>query len=130
MKELIEDWFKKAIYFKKNAKQAKENKLYDVVCFSAHQAVELLLKGIIENNGGGASPFTHSLIELHEEIITLNLRKFPEEIVKCLEILTKFYIDGKYPDSCTEEEALNALNCMEEVFKYTNRFLLENKNTE
>ena len=35
MKEMIKDWLKKATNFKKSAILAKENKLYDIACFSA-----------------------------------------------------------------------------------------------
>lgn len=128
MKEMIKDWLKKATNFKENAILAKKNKLYDVACFSAQQAVELLLKGIIVANSG-SRPFTHSLIELYEIIEVIDLGKFPEEIIDCLRTLANHYLQARYPDSrftdYTDEEADKALKCLEEVFVYANKFLQE-----
>lgn len=98
MKEMIKDWLKKATSFRENAILAKENKLYDVACFSAQQAVELLLKRIIVANSG-SRPFTHSLIELYEIIEAIDLGKFPEKIIDCLRTLANHYLQARYPDS-------------------------------
>ena len=128
MKEMIRDWLKKAINFKENAILAKENKLFDVACFSAQQAVELLLKGIIVANSG-SRPFTHSLIELYEIIEAIGLGKFPKEIIDCLGVLANHYLQARYPDSrFTEyslEETEKTLKCLEKVFKYASKFLPE-----
>jgi len=50
-------WYKKSKNFEKNAKNALENDLYDIVCFSSHQAVELFLKGKIIDKSG-SKPYT------------------------------------------------------------------------
>ncbi len=128
MKKMIKDWLKKATNFKANAILAKENKLYDIACFSAQQAAELLLKGIIVANSG-SRPFTHSLIELYEIIEAIDLGKFPKEIVNCLRTLANHYLQARYPDSrftdYTLEETEKALNCLEEVFEFASKFLPE-----
>ncbi len=126
MKKMIKDWLKKATNFKENAILAKENKLYDVACFSAQQAVELLLKGIIVGNSG-SRPFTHSLIELYEIIEAIDLGKFPKEIIDCLRTLANHYLQARYPDSrfteYTLEETENAIKCLEDIFDFASKFL-------
>ena len=114
------DWFEKAKRFYKSAEINFKNKLYDIASFSAHQAVELLLKGVIIEKTG-SKPFTHSLVELAEILEEIGYR-LNEEIRRCLKNLTKHYTQSRYPDArildYDEEEAAEAIDCMKLVFNY------------
>ncbi|MBD3190295.1 MAG: HEPN domain-containing protein [Candidatus Heimdallarchaeota archaeon] len=133
MHNLMKSWIEKANNFRKNALIAKENNLYDIACFSAQQAVELVLKGLIVSKSG-SRPFTHSLIELYEILEALDFESFPEEIINCLRILANHYLQARYPDSrfteYTIEEAEKAIDCLDEVFDYVSKLLPENQDFE
>ena len=114
------DWFEKARRFFNSAELNFKNGLYDIASFSAHQAVEMLLKGLIVKKTG-SKPFTHSLVELYEILETIDI-KFSDEIKSCLRTLTRHYTQSRYPDAriidYDMEEAEEALNCMKKVFNY------------
>ena len=83
------DWETKAQRFYRNALLSFENSIYDIACFSAHQAVELLLKGIIVEKTG-SKPFTHSLVELGRILEDVGLR-LTDTVKRCLRELSKHY---------------------------------------
>ncbi|MGQ4892394.1 MAG: HEPN domain-containing protein [Candidatus Njordarchaeia archaeon] len=113
-------WETKAMRFYKSALLNMENSIYDVACFSAHQAVELLLRGIIIEKTG-SKPFTHSLLELGQILEEIGFR-FPDDVKKCLKELSKHYTQSRYPDArivdYDKSEAEEAVECMRLVFDY------------
>ena len=114
------NWYKKSENFAKNAKDALKSGLYDIACFSCHQAIELYLKGKIIDISG-SKPYTHSLIELIEILEKFGY-KIQKNIKQCIIELNEHYIQARYPDAriseYTKNEAEKAIKCMEEILDY------------
>ncbi len=114
-------WKVKAERFRRAAESELREGRYDVASFSAHQAVELYLKGfIIERTG--SKPYTHLLTELLSIILELMGEEASEEVMKCAASLEVHYLQARYPDSrlkdYTEKEAEEAVRCMEVILNF------------
>ena len=89
-------WLKKA---DDNLKWASDNLVtgnYSLVCFLSQQAAELVLKGYLYLKETIPTK-THSLVNLSEICMRQGL-ELPEDIIKCLNILTDYYFESRYPD--------------------------------
>jgi len=119
-----EKWIKKSEHFQKNAKNCFLDNLYDLACFSAQQAIEFFLKGIIIYLTGH-KPYIHSLNNLIQEIISLGFQ-IPQNIIESINSLEEHYMQARYPDSrlndYTKNEAENAIKNMEVVLNFLNKF--------
>lgn len=104
----LEDWLERSRAFAKAAVELKRAGIYNLVCFNAHQAVEMALKGIIAALTG-SHPFTHSLTELLEAIRGLG-REVPEEVVQEAERLEPHYVLARYPSRGVKPYDENAAN--------------------
>lgn len=91
----LEDWIERAVSFMKMARMAYNAGVYNLACFNAHQAVEMLLKGVV-TDAVGSHPFTHSLVELLDVLKRLG-REVPEEAYREAEWLEPHYILARYP---------------------------------
>ncbi len=113
-------WKTKAERFRKAAESEFEEGRYDVASFSAHQAVELYLKGIIIERTG-SKPYTHLLTELLSILFEL-FGSRDEKVMRCASSLEVHYLQARYPDSrlkdYTREEAEEALRCMEVILNF------------
>nr|WP_262373983.1 HEPN domain-containing protein [Pyrobaculum arsenaticum] len=89
--------------------------IYNQACFNAHQAVEMLLKGLIVE-ATGTYPFTHSLVELLEVLKKVG-KSVPEEAFREAEWLEPHYILARYPargvKPYTEATAKRCISAME-----------------
>ncbi len=113
-------WKVKAERFRKAAESEFERGRYDVASFSAYQAVELYLKGLVIERTG-SKPYTHLLTELLSILFEL-LGSRDEKVMKCASSLEVHYLQARYPDSrlrdYTREEAEEALRCMEVILNF------------
>ncbi len=97
------------------AKQQLNSGKYWAVCFAAHQAVELFIKGILFNNAG-TYPFTHNLVLL---LKSLN-QNAPPNVVEACNFLNPHYTASRYGDVSMydEETARLCLSKAEEVIEW------------
>ena len=91
---------------------------YSEACFFAHQAVEFYIKGrLIELTG--SRPYTHSIVALLEQLLSILQRRPSDEVVRCAKLLTEQYIGSRYPDARMLDydrgDAEECLRCMELV---------------
>ncbi|AEA11574.1 HEPN domain protein [Thermoproteus uzoniensis 768-20] len=91
----LEDWLDRGISFMKMARLAYRSAIYNAACFNAHQAAEMLLKGLIVD-ATGSHPFTHSLTELLDVLRRLG-RDVPDEVYREAEWLEPHYVLARYP---------------------------------
>ncbi|AFA40755.1 putative conserved protein related to C-terminal domain of eukaryotic chaperone, SACSIN [Pyrobaculum oguniense TE7] len=111
----LDDWIERAASFMKMAYMAMRSGIYNQACFNAHQAVEMLLKGLIVE-ATGSHPFTHSLVELLEVLKKVG-KSVPEEAFREAEWLEPHYILARYPargvKPYTEATAKRCISAME-----------------
>ncbi|MEL9990234.1 MAG: HEPN domain-containing protein [Thermoproteus sp.] len=91
----LEDWLNRCSEFLRAAYELRDAGLFSLACFSAHQAVEMCLKGVLIWRTG-SHPFTHSLTELLDVISKLGF-EVPEGAYKEAEWLEPHYILARYP---------------------------------
>jgi len=101
------------------AKLALKEKIYNQVCFHAHQCVEKSLKGVIQHTGSEQAR-THKLVDL-----LLSVRvQFQGDLRDSILALDRFYIPTRYPDALpgslpegtpSENEAKEALDIAKKV---------------
>ncbi len=94
MKKSVALWFERAQYDLESARLMMENGRYLYVVFMCQQAVEKLLKGIIQEKTDALPPYTHNLTLL-AKYIDLSLS---EEQFDFLALLNRYYLNTRYPD--------------------------------
>ena len=122
---LAERWFRKAERFGEEARDNFEKGRYDLACFSAQQASEMRLKGLLISLTG-AKPYTPILSELAEALEAAGIN-VPGEVKRCCRSLEEHYLQARYPDARVNEygrdEAEEALRCMEVVRRFVEEVL-------
>ena len=93
--KLPELWLQYATDDLKSSKVLLSEKLYNIACFHAQQAVEKLLKAFIATFDKQI-PRTHNLIRLHKICEDLLGNKIEFDNEKLL-LLNDIYIDSRYP---------------------------------
>ncbi len=120
-----ERWMAKAGRFEEEARDNLRSGRYDLACFSAQQASELRLKGLLITITG-AKPYTHLLTELAEALQAAGI-DVPEEVKRCCISLEEHYLQARYPDARMNEyrrdEAEEALKCMEVIGRFVEEVL-------
>ncbi len=91
----LEDWLERCASFMRAAEELRRAGIYNLVCFSAHQAAEMCLKGVIVWRLG-SHPFTHSLSELLGVLEKLGY-EVPGEAYREAEWLEPHYVLARYP---------------------------------
>lgn len=118
-----ERWFEKAEMFEVVASESISKGRFDFASFTAQQAVEFYLKGLLILIVG-AKPYSHSLIQLMESLTSTGI-EVPNDIMNCIRDLGEHYIQARYPDArmteYTEHEARDAINCMEVCLDFLRR---------
>jgi HEPN domain-containing protein len=108
-------WFAKAEIFFELAHESIGKMRFDFASFSAQQAVEFFIKGLLIKKIG-AKAYSHSLIELIAALEATGI-SVPKEIKDCIKELGEHYLQARYPDArvtdYTKSEAEEAINCME-----------------
>ncbi|MEL9990056.1 MAG: HEPN domain-containing protein [Thermoproteus sp.] len=115
------EWIEKVARFRNSANRAFLEGDYDLACFLAQQAVELVLRGVLLREIG-ARPLTHSLYELAKRLAQLRGGDLDERLAKCAKSLEEHYIQARYPDArlgpYERWEAEGCLSCMEELWRW------------
>lgn len=97
MPQRHEDWLRQAERDLSHAKHALEDKDYEWTCFSAQQAAEKGLKAVYESLHKSAKG--HSILGLLDGLREL---KIPEEFYSYARILSRYYIETRYPNGFPE----------------------------
>lgn len=97
MAERSKDWLKPAERDLLHAIHSHENKDYEWACFSAQQSAEKALKAVYEKLN--QSVRGHSIVGLLEGLKEFN---FPKEFYNYARILTRYYIESRYPNGFPE----------------------------
>ncbi len=122
MSERSKDWLKQAERDLSHAKHSHENKYYEWTCFSAQQAAGKAIKSVYEKYNKVVK--SHPIVGLLEGIKEFN---FSEEFYNCGRILTRYYIEAKYPNGFPEgapadyfDEKLSqeAIDAAEKILKW------------
>lgn len=103
------DLKKKAMDLLEVARESFEKGRFWLACFSAHQAVELYLKGVLFELAG-TYPFTHDLRLLLESLA--GDIQVPEGLVDVVDYLNPHYTASRYSLSM-EYRKSNAKRCIE-----------------
>ncbi|MBD3408217.1 MAG: HEPN domain-containing protein [Candidatus Lokiarchaeota archaeon] len=116
-------WFDKAEMFEVIASESIDKGRFDFASFTAQQAVEFYLKGILILKVG-AKAYSHSLVELMESLSSTGV-EVPRDIMNCIRDLGEHYLQARYPDArvaeYTEQEAREAIECMEVCLDFLRR---------
>jgi HEPN domain-containing protein len=103
----------------------QKNKHYLLLMFSCQQTIELLCKGLFEFYNGDTPPYTHNLLTVFDGFSEKLKDELPQKYVTFFEILTKFYIDGRYPSfkrklamGLTEEYTVDILKKTKEAYEW------------
>lgn len=87
-------WMERAQYDCETAQLMMNNGRYLYVAFMCQQAIEKILKGLIHHKTDQLPPYTHNLTALGES----SGFKFSENQLDFLALLTRYYINTRYPD--------------------------------
>jgi HEPN domain-containing protein len=118
MKKIVSEWLEKALADAGTAEReakVQQDPNWDAVCFHAQQAVEKLLKALLQQQDV-VFPKTHDLGDLLERL----LLTFPQltTLKDSLEWLTTFAIQVRYPgENALEEDAHRCLTIMREAIQ-------------
>lgn len=121
MKSLTKQWLGQANYDLATAEAMFKTRRYLYVAFMCQQAIEKLLKAIIQERTGKTPPYTHRLLTL------LKLVEIPADAARVdfLELLTAYYINGRYPEhkqklakELTKARVQGFLSKTKEVFRW------------
>lgn len=94
MENLIALWLERAQYDWETAGAMMSAGRYLYVAFMCQQAVEKMLKGVIQGKTKETPPYTHNLSALAKASDV----KFLEEQLDFLSLLTGYYMNTRYPD--------------------------------
>ncbi|MFB6491056.1 MAG: HEPN domain-containing protein [Thermoproteus sp. AZ2] len=121
----LEDWVERGVSFMKMAYMAHRSGVYNLACFNAHQAVEMLLKGLIVD-ATGSHPFTHSLVELLEVLKRVG-REVGEDVYREAEWLEPHYLLARYPSRGVkqygQDTAARCISAMEVIVSMVEKWL-------
>lgn len=94
MKPLTKKWLEHATYDLKTAEAMLKTGRYLYVAFMCQQAIEKLIKGIIQEKTQTTPPYNHRLVAL------LEVAGIPADAQQLdfLDLLTRYYINSRYPD--------------------------------
>lgn len=94
MKTLTKEWLAQAQYDLETARAMLKTGRYLYVAFMCQQAIEKLMKGIIQERTDKTPPYSHRLDTL------LNIVELPVDSKKesFLGLLTRYYINCRYPE--------------------------------
>ncbi len=101
------DLKRRAMDMLENARDSLKKGRFWLTCFSAHQAVELYLKGVLLDLAG-SYPFTHDLRVLLDSLG----EDAPDEILEALDYLNPHYTASRYSLSMDYRER-SARRCLE-----------------
>ncbi|MCS7231642.1 MAG: HEPN domain-containing protein [Elusimicrobiota bacterium] len=122
MVQRSKDWLRQAERDLLHAKNAHKDKDYEWSCFAAQQASEKALKAVYEKNNKSVKG--HSIVGLLEG---LKKFKFPKEFYTYAKILSRYYIETRYPNGFPEgapadyfDEKLSkeAIDAAEKILKW------------
>lgn len=94
MKPLTKEWLAQAEYDLKTARAMHKTRRYLYVAFMCQQAIEKLIKGIIQERTDETPPYSHRLDTLLN-VIDLSV---DSEKKSFLGLLTRYYINCRYPE--------------------------------
>lgn len=120
MKKNVVLWLERSQYDIETAQLMMDNGRYLYVAFMCQQAVEKVLKGLIQYKTDKLPPYTHNLTALAKSSTV----QFLEEQLDFLALLTRYYLNTRYPDhkqkladSIDEKKAGEILRASREVFQ-------------
>lgn len=126
MKKLSRQWLKQAEYDLSTAEAMFKTGRYLYVAFMCQQAIEKLIKGIIQEKTDTTPPYTHRLVTLLE---VAGLSNDPEKL-DFLDLLTRYYINTRYPEqkqklakSLNKKSAQDVLKKTKESFQWLKKEL-------
>ena len=93
MKSIVLQWLTQSEYDFKTAKAMYETKRYLYVAFMCQQAIEKHLKALICEKTDTMAPYIHNLTTLATHLAL----KLDEEQLDFLDILSKYYLNARYP---------------------------------
>ena len=124
MAQRIKDWLRQAEKDLSHAKNSLKEKDYEWSCFASQQAAEKALKAVYEKKN--LSVKGNYIIGILEGLNKLNFY-FPKEFYKYARILSRYYIETRYPNSFPEgapsdyfdkDMAEESINASEKIFKW------------
>lgn len=111
-------WFDKSKEDLKSAKAMLEARRYSWCAFICQQAIEKYLKGIYVKKHNRIPPYVHKLERLCEKLkLTV-----PEELLRSMVDIDKYYISARYP-SYRESVEIKNLKSAENIYKKTKQIL-------
>lgn len=129
------DWWEEALDDLATAKDLLKLHRYSKACFFSHQACEKALKALMIKEMNRYE-LIHSVAELLKRLN--KVLSVPEDLIRKGEILDKFYIPTRYPNTWpygapykhfTGEDAELAIKCAEEVIEFV-KGVIERKSTK
>lgn len=130
IKELVGYWFNSAQHDYETMLGLFRIKRYSDSLFYGHIVLEKILKALIIKNTKRPARYSHNLIILVRDS-GLN---FSEEILKLLDIVSRFNIRARYPDKklkfykiCTKEYTAKYLKEIKKLYKLSCQKLKEKK---
>lgn len=103
MPKRVEDWIRQADKDLIHAKNALEDGDYEWSCFAAQQSSEKALKAVYESMNMQAKG--HSIVGLIKGLE--NFYKVPDKFYYYARILTRYYIEARYPNGFPEGAPLD-----------------------
>ncbi len=94
MNQVVALWLERAEYDWETATLMMSHGRYLYVAFMCQQAIEKILKGLIQKKTDKLPPYTHNLVALAESCSA----SFSEEQLDFLALLTRYYLNTRYPD--------------------------------
>lgn len=115
-------WFDRAKEFLKISEKMLKEEYYWFSCFSAHQAVEFLLKGV-QLKYSGKYLFIHDLSSLLGEVEKVCNKNAPHEIYLACDFLTPHYTSARYSQFSfyDKRRAEECVNQAKKVFDWINQ---------
>lgn len=118
MSVLVKEWILKAegdYHTAERETKVKENPNWDGVCFHCQQAVEKLLKALLQKN-------KIKFARIHDlgELLRLLMDQQPElvDLLEDMEWLTVFSVEFRYPgETATKEDAKEAFKILKKSWK-------------
>ncbi len=117
---MTEKWFERSQMYQELASESLEKQRYDFSCYSAQQAVDFYLKGLLIQITG-ARPYSHSLTTLLRALAGTGI-EVPPRVTECARALSEHYLQARDPDArlndYTREEAAEAIRRMEVMIDF------------
>lgn len=104
MKAITKKWIDHAVYDLKTAEVMLKGRRYLYVAFMCQQAIEKLIKGIIEERKGITPPYSHRLSAL-VKVADIQVDGKTSDF---MDLLTRYYINARYPEQ--KQKLSRALN--------------------